>query len=364
VWVSVRPGLRRIHGLTGDILTALGKRSDIAGKGRNQSQDNSLAVAWLRAHHTPDLVIVDAQHLHPKILSGLRRLAEQAQTRLWLLHRAPSSDAFAAWLHRNAPTKVAIHEVPRFSATSPVASGCPQRLDLPALPRTDFHLFLDRCRTRISADDYQRVSGRFAAQTATAANAMRGATDLHATATDLIDTLLRQAPTDDQLICDLRAIQVAAWHHDLYIRVDLTTLLHSQERPHRNIADIDTALLAYRQPQRILVPALTARGHALEPIAALTLADAGVDGTLTIDSKPVADSPALKAAVRAARHHRLDERASPDDPLIPYAPKAMSHMITQAREDLGLHVHGRRAERYLHPRQWLNKLGITLEDLT
>jgi hypothetical protein len=53
VWVEVRSGLRRIHVLAGDILAALGKRRDLAGKGRNESEDVHHAIAWL-PHMAPN----------------------------------------------------------------------------------------------------------------------------------------------------------------------------------------------------------------------------------------------------------------------------------------------------------------------
>jgi hypothetical protein len=65
LWIEARPDLRRLHVLAGDVLAALGKRRDLAGKGRNEQDDVRHAVAWATAHGITDLVVTEAQRLHP-----------------------------------------------------------------------------------------------------------------------------------------------------------------------------------------------------------------------------------------------------------------------------------------------------------
>ena len=77
VWVSVRPNLRRIHVLAGDILETLGRTRDVSGKGRNESEDVQLAAAWLGAHRTTALVLVDAQRLHHAFCTASPNLPPQ-----------------------------------------------------------------------------------------------------------------------------------------------------------------------------------------------------------------------------------------------------------------------------------------------
>lgn len=55
---------------------------------------------------------------------------------------------------------------------------------------------------------------------------------------------------ESRLLFNLRALQIAAWHHDLLVTIDITQLLHSEERPRSPIAEIDHDLSAYRQPIR------------------------------------------------------------------------------------------------------------------
>jgi hypothetical protein len=104
LWVEARPDLRRLHVLAGDVLAALGKRRDLAGKGRNEQDDVRHAVAWATAHGITDLVVTEAQRLHPVILRGLITLAGDVGARLWLVHRPPRDDAFVRSLTRRGAT--------------------------------------------------------------------------------------------------------------------------------------------------------------------------------------------------------------------------------------------------------------------
>ena len=55
---------------------------------------------------------------------------------------------------------------------------------------------------------------------------------------------------------------------------------------------------------------------------------------------------------------------APADLLLPYSTKALAKVLTEAATDLGLHVHGRRAERTRdHTEGALRALGVTVEAL-
>ena len=139
VWVSVRPNLRRIHVLAGDILETLGRTRDVSGKGRNESEDVQLAAAWLGAHRTTALVLVDAQRLHPRILHSVTKLAATANVDLWLLHRPPMTDIVHRAIRRRSTATATFEEVPRPS--EPYAVATAPALGLPEVPNHDFHLF-------------------------------------------------------------------------------------------------------------------------------------------------------------------------------------------------------------------------------
>jgi hypothetical protein len=363
LWVEARPDLDRLHVLAGDLLGTLGKRRDVAGKGRNQQDDVRHAVAWATAHDIEHLVVTETQRLHPIILTGLVRLAGEIGARLWLLHRPPRSDAFVRSLARRGATTAELAGVPR-----PVAVSIPDpapAVALPAVPADEFLTFRAACAQALPADGAARVDAHFHAAARACDEALRDHGASRHTVADLLHRILNAAPGDAQLTVEVRALQTAAWHHDLYVKVDLARLLHSEERPRTPAADADAALAAYRQPHRAITVALTRDGRGLEDIGAVLIGDASPDGgTLTIADGAVRVGPHTARAVRAQRHLRLAEGAGTDEPLLPHTPKALAKALTEAAGDLGIHVFGRRAERTRdHTEGALPALGVTVEAL-
>jgi hypothetical protein len=360
LWVEARPDLDRLHVLAGDLLGALGKRRDIAGKGRNQQDDIRHAIAWATAHDIENLVVTEAQRLHPIVLTGLVRLAGEVGARLWLLHRPPRSDAFVRSLARRGATTAEVAEVSR-----PVAVPIPDQtptVDLPAVPTDEFLTFRAACMQALPADGAARVDAYFQAAARACDEALRDYCSSRHTVADLLHRILNAAPLDAQLTVEVRALQAAAWHHDVYVKVDLARLLHSEERPRIPAADADAALAAYRQPHRAITVALTRDGRGLEDIGAVRIGDASPDGgTLTIADGAVRIGPHTARAVRAQRHLRLAQGAGADEPLLPHTPKALAKALTEAASDLGIHVFGRRAERTRdHTEGALRALGVTV----
>lgn len=359
VWVTIRPNLRRSHTVATDILAALGKRRDLAGKGRNQHEDLNLAAAWLRSYDTDHLVLIDAQHLGSLILAGICRLADAAHVDLWLLHRPPATDTFARALARRAHTEKTLGDVP---AAIPRATIDAVETGFPVVPRHDVHLFraavdralhgTERDAALSSFETAARVADEAFHQGGTGPDAVRR----------IVDDILEDAPGDDLLLTRIRGTQLAAWHHDLFIRVETVALLNSEERPTLPAGHVEEALTAYRQPHRIITCALTNRGQALRDIANLHASDIDPTGRqLRIGADTLTVSDTLTRALRVARD-LADQRG--DDRLLPYAEQTLAAVITDATKDLGLHVKGRRAER-TRPKHtaYLRRLGITLRSL-
>ena len=363
VWVEARPDLRRLHVLAGDVLAALGKRRDLAGKGRNEQDDVRHAVAWATAHGITDLVVTEAQRLHPQILRGLITLASDVGARLWLVHRPPREDTFVRALTRRGATEADLTDVPVPAAApqAPIA----EQAELPAVPAEEFTTFRVSCQQTLPAEDATRVDAHFTATAARCDAALRDAGATRATVADLLHRLLNPAPGDAQLTVAMRALQTAAWHHDLYVKIDLPRLMHSEERPRIPTAEADAALAAYRQPHRAITVALTRAGADLTDITAVHLRDAADDGSaLHVSGERIAVGPHTTRAVLAQRELRAAAGAGPDDPLLPYSPKALAKALTEAAADLGIHVHGRRAERTRdHAEGALRALGVTVEAL-
>ncbi|WP_236830114.1 hypothetical protein [Blastococcus sp. KM273128] len=363
LWVEARPDLDRLHVLAGDLLGALGKRRDIAGKGRNQQDDVRHAIAWVTAHDVEHLVVTEAQRLHPIILTGLMRLAAEIGARLWLLHRPPRSDAFVRALSRRGATTAELTEVPHPVAV-PVLDPVPAA-DLPAVPADEFLTFRAACARTLPAGDAARADVHFLDTARRCDGALGDHGASRHTVADLLHRILNTAPGDAQLTVEVRALQAAAWHYDLYVKVDMARLLHSEERPRIPAADADAALVAYRQPHRAITVALTRDGHGLEDVGAVRIGDASPDGgTLTIVDGAVRVGPHTARAVRAQRHLRLAQGAGTDELLLPHTPKALAKALTEAASDLGIHVFGRRAERTRdHTEGALRALGVTVEAL-
>ena len=363
LWIEARPDLRRLHVLAGDLLAALGKRRDLAGKGRNEQDDIRHAVAWATAHAITDLAVTEAQRLHPQILRGLITLAGDVGARLWLLHRPPREDAFARALTRRGATDAEWTDVP-MPAAAPHRAVVEQG-ELPAVPADEFTTFRHSCRQTLPAEYAARVDAHFTSTAGRCDAVLRDAGANRATVSGLLHRILNPAPADAQLTVELRALQTAAWHHDLYVKIDLPRLLHSEERPRIPTAEADAALAAYRQPHRAITVALTRAGRDLTDITAVRFGDAADDGSVVnLAGDRVVLGPHTARAVQAQRQLRLAAGAGPDDPLLPYSPKALSKALTEAATDLGIHVHGRRAERTRdHTEGALRALGVTVEAL-
>lgn len=363
LWISVRPNLRRIHVLAGDILHGLGKCRDVGGRGRNQSVDVKLAAAWMNAHRVPALVVIDAQRLDPRILKSLVTLATNADTDLWLLHRPPRDDTFLRALTRRADDEQRLDAVPTPAAASPAPQHA--SVDLPAVPPHDFHVFAAAVEQALSVQDACDVIDELRTHAATVHDALNHATDPAVAVAAALVRSLQDAPPDNRLVTRVRATQVAAWNHDLHVSVNLTTLLHSEERPRLRPADAGTALAAYRQPYRAVTWLLAAHRIGLADAAALPLDAAAADGaTITTPEGTVTVPEELTAAVRAQRNLRLADGADNTDPLLDHTPKALGYALSDAGTDLGLAVHGRVAERStLTDTAWLKKLGIQIRPL-
>jgi len=363
LWVDVRPNLRRIHVLAGDMLAGLGKRRDVGGKGRNQSEDVLLASAWLRAHRVADLVVVNAQLLDPRILLSLTKLAVSAGCDLWLLHLPPVSDTVRRALTRRSDDVGSLDDVP---VPAQVALDGPEDVGAdPAVPLHDFHVFAAAVQRQMPPADAQVVMTDYAAAADQTARRIANSTDAVASTAGALAEVIRAAPSDARLIAEVRGVQVAAWHHDVHVSVDLPHLLNSKERPRVPVGAAGPVLLSYRQPYRAITWLLAAHHVGLDQIAVVPIEAAGSDGAgIDVAGRTVDVDPSLRAAVRAQRTLRLGAGASLEDPLLPYATKTLSYALTDATNDLGVTAHGRLAERQtLAPRSWLKKLGITVREL-
>jgi len=362
VWVSVRPNLRRVHVLAGDILASLGKSRGISGTGRNESEDVQLAAAWLAGHRTTALVLVDVQRLHPRILHSTTKLAADAGVDLWLLHRPPITDIVHRAIRRRSTSIGTLADVPLPS--TPASLNCAPP-GLPQVPIHDFHVFAAAVRATLPPKEADDVLHALRVGIAAGLQELDHSATPEAGVACLLTELIRSAPAVPELVTGIRAIQVAAWNRDLHVSVDLTQLLNSEERPRIAPADAAPALLAYRQPYRALTWILANHQVGVDEAAHLPISAADPTGTrIATKLGPLTVPGQLVAAVLAQQALRRTAGASPDEPLLPYTAKTLGYSLTDASNDLGLPAHGRVAERHsLAPLAWLKKLGITIRTL-
>lgn len=366
-WINVRPDVRRGAAVAADLLSAIGKDLAWHGKGRNENEDLLLASAWIHALDVSSLVVANAQEAPLPVLDTLRELATQCGIGLWLLHRSPIDDRTHRKITKMARTAADLAHVP--APTERTAAPAPATAATAEVPAADFPSFQpamladpDRYAHALAAydDQLQQAGAAIAASTNCSSS---GSGDPRTAITTAAGHLLRSAPDDGRLIARLRALQVLAWRNDLFLSVDITTVLASAERPRCAPDSLDERLLSYRQPQRAIATALTIRGIDLDDITALTLHDIQADGT--IGSPPLIDDPtdALRLAARAQRRLRELQGANDADRLLCPDAKTLARFVNDATADLGLNIAGRRVERQTDPTAWLKRLGITLRDL-
>lgn len=358
VWVTVRPGVRRGATVAADLLSSLGKNMTWHGKGRNEAEDIHLAIAWIRAMRVTGIVIVNAQEAPLPTLDALRNIAHQSDADLWLLHRAPTDDRTFRKITKMATRTLSLDQVPSPLPLPQPAS--PQRSTVPTMPGNNFATFHAALLADVAAEPALALYLDQVSATQAIIDSAVPARDAILSGAHLI---LRDAPDDGELIARMHALQVLAWRHDLFLDVDLDTLLPSVERPRHSSSALDAALLAYRQPQRAIVAALTLRGIPLNTIDALTIGDTDTSGNVTPLAHEVHLTDALRTAIRAQRHLRtLQDAATTDRLLLPDA-KTLARFVNDATADLGITMAGRRVERALTTRAWLKRLGITLRSM-
>ena len=363
VWVSVRPNLRRIHVLAGDILEALGKTRDVSGKGRNESEDVQpcRSLAGSSPHDGARTRRCPAPS--PRILHSVTKLAATANVDLWLLHRPPMTDIVHRAIRRRSTTTATFEEVPQTiqSSAAPITATS----DWPDVPNHDFHLFAAAVNATLQPPEAGTVLAALRTGIIDAEARIVSSVDPQAGVIATLTQLIRTVPVRAELVTGVRAIQTAAWNHDLHVSVDLTQFLNSEERPRVSPNDAAQALLAYRQPYRSIAWILSHHGVGVEEASCLPSSATDATGsTIATTIGTIAVPRLLTTAVRAQRALRSSEGAQRDEPLLPYTAKTLGYALTDAAKDLGLPTHGRLAERQsIAPLAWLKKLGIIIRKL-
>lgn len=356
-WVHVRPNLRRGAAVAADLLTALGKDLAWHGKGRNEQSDRTLALAWIRAIGTKDIVVSNAQHAPDSALRFLAGLGSECSITTWLLHRAPIRDTTLGLINSLATHTGDLASVPMPVPLAHTNFGADIDMEFP-VPAVDFLKFH---HVAAQSEEWTRALHAFSDQLDISGISMVENGSITGINTH-IARLLAQAHGMSELVSRLRACQLAAWRTGHLVSVDFSTLLPSQELPTTPPARLDQILMRYRQPQRIVVNSLSARGIPLREVQRLTIAEAAEDTSLP----RLVDSPtaALATATEALVHLRRLEGAPEHGFLFVQDAKSLATYVTQATADTGINIAGRRVERVQDLPKWLKRLGITVRPLS
>lgn len=356
-WITVRPDIRRGAAVAADLLVALGKDLTWHGKGRNENEDVMLAKAWIAAIRVVALVVVNAQEAPLPTLDVLRGIAAACGIDLWLLHRAPIDDRTHRKIIKMSTRTATLEAVPPHTARPHAVYPAGPVVDVPEAAFPTFRAALvrePRHAPALALYDQELNAGVDAIN--------RGASPTD-TITKAVLRAVHDAPHDGELVSRLTALQVLAWRHDQFLGIDFERLLNSVDRPRSKTLELEQRLLAYRQPQRMIVTALTRRGVPLSTIDTLRVCDANSNGELQQTDCDISESRDLRVAVNAQRLLRITQGALPSDRLFVPDAKTLARFVNDAATDLGANAGGRRVERNLDSRTWLSRLGIALRTL-
>lgn len=357
LWIRIRPGLRRGAAIASDALSALGKNLTLHGHGRNEQEDIRLAAAWIRARQISHVVMWDAHELTTRTLPTAVAIAEQSGVHLWLAYGAPISDSLLRRLAAYPRAELASIPVATPQEAPESSTKAPWDLGLPA--EEPFFLF----RTRVpDAQSLQVIA--YERQMANTMEALDEAGDARTSIRQALTNTILEGDSDASMCARIKGIQAAAWHHDIYVSIDLDRLLNSPERPRVPPHEMDHLLLAYRQPLRAIAVGLALRGVGIKDITGLSLSDITDNGHLPPSMWIDDPSPALCLALRAQRLFRVSQGASPADPLLPLVQRTLTTYVHQAGLDLGIHSCVARIPTMTSRSKWLNGLGIRIESLT
>ena len=240
-------------------------------------------------------MITDAQLLHPIILGKVCRLAIEAGTDLWLIHQPPISDHVFKSIQRLSDRTAELDEVPtaKPEPTIPHSDAIDSADRRSPVPLVDFPFFIASLR-ELPIESARSIHEIFADQFDRSSIAIQGAADqVRATSSEVV-SLISLALGDDELIARLRALQVAAWQCDIFVNIDLKTLLMSEDRPRISPERADELLMGYRQPHRAIVVALTVRQIGIDDIVKTPISSTDSEGNIYDDGTPISSSVALR----------------------------------------------------------------------
>ncbi|MFB4319960.1 hypothetical protein [Actinomadura sp. 21ATH] len=334
------------HRLGADMLAALGKEPLTGSIAKAPAL--ALALAWMRGERVGDLVVDRAHALPEELLRELAALTQDAHIRLWLVWIGAPPPRLR--LSAGKPVKITAKQLRDALPVIPAPAQQPRPPAWPALPITDFPVFMEVCRARIADADFARVAevfdlaraaaARFAADYGIGVRIGTPQLNLLRTEAWLRDEMLTADHHPAQLLVTLRAAQVGLFHHNLLLRWRPNRLPHPAE------AHLGTQLTdaVIRRLRRLCAPAeaaaLALRLHLAADLNALQIRHLSPDGATVTQMAPEYDRVAVvehrfprtaQGILSAHLAHRLESGAGEDAPLFPRVPPHPDHETLRIR---------------------------------
>jgi hypothetical protein len=380
VVAAVPPDLRRSYPLTWELLAGFGKQRDVSGTGRHEDMDWELVASWVLAHEVRDLVLVDAQWIPPRVFPDMIGLAAATGITLWLVAHAPLDDAYADTL--NAWPTEAGHaaELASLVTRAYAPPTDPLTPDYPRLPSDSYLTFRAEARRRLLPDEFALVDGRLLEAHRRAAkwfaSQPRSAVDEDSVLA-YARRRLHDCASAEEMLIEIRGLQVAAHHAEWLVSADLTRLVAtSQNAAAAAVHSPHTwrRLRAYRQPYRGAACALVACELALESILEVRLSDVDADGGVveavrTGTAEQVQLPPGAEVYLRAQVYHRQIQGAGPDDPLFateegPMRDRYLANAVRAAVTEVGVPLYSQQVERAeIDRKRWARRWGLAVQAL-
>ena len=375
VVVGVASEMRRPLPFVQDLLAALGCKDDVAGAGRHVERDLEHCTAWLHALDVKDLVLVDAQWLHPTLLATAIEIATSANVDLWLVCQQPVEPSWdttiAAWPHHAAQQSDLTAKFPTETDTFDGDGRLfPRVVDAPWVT------FRSTCRDLLPEDDFRTVDRRFVEALDAGLNAFDDNELDEQTVLQHLYARCQGSGTFDEMLVEARASQVAAWRRGWLVQIDINQFTAvARTLPTRTQLDRPDwwqRLRIYPEPWRGTVCALAAVGLGCTTMTTITVGHIDLAGHVT---NPTTGDDALVPAaalsyVRAQRTLRLLQGATTDDPLFatddgrPVGDRRLAQALLDAQVECGLNMTGGRVARGdLTAASWASRLGISVQPL-
>ena len=337
------------RGVCAALLRALGKQLRLPETPHDPHRQLQHAGIWLTAEEIGDLVVVRADRLAPAAWTLLLDLARGVPylTLSLVIHRPTLPTPLRAMLGDEPHDELRYHELdtPRVEPTPVSQHGEPP---FPAVPDTDFPLFLSACEALLDSADADRVLAAHAAEHARTRawlheQRLPGVTVI----AGRLGALVSICSDPHEVLARLRGAQSALFLAGWLATFDAGTLVAAHATAHGSPLD-DAAiglLRAYASTQRAALGAiaLASRGSA-ETIARLTVAD--VDrrtGSIHIGGRDHTLPGAAAGIARAHRLARVRNGATSDRPLFtaryadrPLKPAGVQRQLRELARETGL----------------------------